>query len=213
MSKVISGDSIVESEPWAPPVVDKASKGKVPDRPYGNKLLTARQIEEVQQQAYEESYDKGYKEGLAAGKLEINKTVQHLNTVVNALAKPFEELDDKVEEELVILVIAIAKQLIRRELKTDPGQVIGVVRECTSSLPVASQNIRLFLHPDDAAIIRDELVPAEGEPAWKIMEEPTMARGGCRVVTDTSRVDATVETRLNSIITRFMGGERQADDE
>lgn len=213
MSKVIPGDSIIESKPWTPPVVDKDSKGKVPDRPHGNKLLTARQIEEVQQQAYEESYEKGYKEGLAAGKLEINKTVQHLNAVVNALSKPFEELDEKVEEELVILVIAIAKQLIRRELKSDPGQVIGVVRECTSSLPVASQNIRLFLHPDDAAIIREELAPAEGEPAWKIVEEPTMARGGCRVVTDTSHVDASVETRLNSIITRFLGGERQEDDE
>jgi flagellar assembly protein FliH len=46
-----------------------------------------------------------------------------------------------------------------------------------------------------------ELLPAsDSETQWKVIEDVSVGRGGCRVVTDTSQVDATVEARLNNII-------------
>lgn len=216
-SKIISADKLTESERWRPPSVDEKITGKgdvKQDAPKkGTTLLTANQIEELQKQAYQESHERGYKEGLAAGQKQITETVQHLNTILEVLNAPFNELDEQVEQELVSLSITIARQLIRRELKTDPGQVIAVVREAVANLPVASRNVRIFLHPDDAAVVRENLASAEGESAWTIVEEPVMSRGGCRVVSDTSQIDATVEKRLTGIITRLLGGEREDDEE
>jgi flagellar biosynthesis/type III secretory pathway protein FliH len=37
-----------------------------------------------------------------------------------------------------------------------------------------------------------------------------MARGGCQVTTNTSRIDARLETRLGSILSELLGTERQA---
>ncbi|RMG30702.1 MAG: flagellar assembly protein FliH, partial [Gammaproteobacteria bacterium] len=49
------------------------------------------------------------------------------------------------------------------------------------------------------------------ERDWKLVEDPTLSRGGCRVETESSRIDATVEQRLHAVLARFLGGERQGD--
>jgi flagellar biosynthesis/type III secretory pathway protein FliH len=38
-----------------------------------------------------------------------------------------------------------------------------------------------------------------------------MARGGCRITTTASRIDARLETRLGAILSELMGTERQPD--
>jgi len=49
------------------------------------------------------------------------------------------------------------------------------------------------------------------ELRWRIVEEPTLTRGGCRVESEDSRIDATVEARLGALIARALGGEREED--
>jgi len=94
-------------------------------------------------------------------------------------------------------------------LKTDPTQIIGIVREAIGSLPVSARDVRVHLHPEDAAVVRQNLAPTESERAWQLVEDPVMARGGCQITTATSRVDARLETRLGAIVSELMGTERQ----
>jgi flagellar assembly protein FliH len=174
--------------------------------------LTAEQIEDIQRQAHEEGFELGRGEGLTAGKKELQARVQRLEAVMAALAQPLKDLDDAIEEELLALAMAVARQLVRREIKTDPGQIVAVVREALAVLPAASRRVRLHLHPDDAALVRDALSVPEGDNAWRIMEDPVLTRGGCRIITETSQVDATLESRLNAVITSVLGGERDSDE-
>jgi len=211
MSKIIRSETLVQSVRAAGSAVAAVPPSGSMGKGTGGSLLTAKRIEEIQQRAYDESYAQGYKEGLAAGQKETKAAAEHLQRSLATLSAPFAELDEQVEQELVALAVAIARQVIRREIKMDPGQVVAVVREAIASLPVASRNIRVFLNPDDAALVREALSLTEGERAWQILEEPTMTRGGCRVVTDTSQIDANLESRLTSIVTRLMGGERIND--
>lgn len=213
MSKIIPGETLVQSVRAAGSAVAAVAPGGFAGKGTGGSLLTAKKIEEIQQRAYDESYAQGYREGVAAGQRESKAVAERLQRALAALNAPFAELDEQVEQELVALAVAIARQVIRREIKADPGQVVAVVREGIASLPVASRNIRVFLNPDDAAVVREALAITEGERAWQILEEPTLTRGGCRVVTDTSQIDATLEARLAGIVTRLMGGERVSDQE
>jgi len=109
------------------------------------------------------------------------------------------------------LGLAIVRQLVRREVKTDPGQIVGVVREALGILPVASRNVRVVLNPDDAALVREVYALSEGELSWKIVEDPVVARGGCRVLTETSQVDATLESRLAALIAPLLAAGRSVD--
>ncbi len=154
----------------------------------------------------------GRKAGQARYEAQIKTALQRFETIMNTLSVPLEQLDDQVEQELLSLVIIIARHLVRRELSSDPGQVVAVIRESMSALPIAARNVRLQLHPEDAALVRELLAQGEGEGAWHIVEDPVISRGGCRVLTDVSLIDATVEKRLASIAAELLGGEREDDD-
>ncbi len=179
------------------------------DAPEGNGYLTAGRLEELQKQAYEEAWQKGHAEGLQAGEQSVRQRAARFDQLLNALSKPFDQLDDSVEKQLVELAIAIVKQLFRREIKINPTHVIGVVREAIQLLPIASRNTEVHLHPDDAALVRESLSPADGEPAWTIVEDPLIAHGGCRITTENSQIDATTEARLQAVVNAALGDERR----
>ena len=191
---------------------DKPARWEVPsiDGADGPGYLTAGRLQELQQQAYDEAFEKGKADGIAAGQAEVAERAARYDQLLKALCEPFDQLDESVEEQLVELSIALVKQLFRREIKLNPSHVIGVVREAIQALPIACRNVQVHLHPDDATLVRESLTPAEGEPAWSLVEDPLTARGGCRVTTDSSQIDATAESRLHAVINRCLGDERSA---
>ena len=187
---------------WDVPAIDGSD---------GKGYLTAGRLQELQQQAHDEAWQKGHEEGLAAGRQAIQQRAARYDELLRALAEPFDSLDESVEKQLVELSIAIVKQLFRREIKINPSHVIGVVREAIQLLPIASRNVQVHLHPDDAAMVRESLSPADGEPAWSIVEDPLISHGGCRITTDSSQIDATAEARLQAVINQVLGDERTRD--
>ncbi len=175
------------------------------------KMATVVGLADLQAEAHREAFEQGLAEGREAGRAEVRAQVERLAGMFYDLAKPFEVLDTEVERELLTLAMALARQIVRRELKTDPTQIIGIIREAIASLPIAAREVRVHLHPEDAAVVREHLAPTEDERAWAIVEDPVMARGGCQVTTATSRIDARLETRVGAILSELLGTERHAD--
>ena len=112
-----------------------------------------------------------------------------------------------MEEELLELVFMIVRQLVGNEIRANPEQIMTVVHKAVAVLPSASRNLQLHLHPQDAELVHKLLPASDSETQWHIIEDLSVERGGCRVATDTSRVDATVAARLNNIIASLAGGE------
>ena len=212
MSKIIPKDAGGEVRTWqAPKVRGKHVVGGRGINDEDATLVTAQRIEDIERQAHDDGFQRGLKEGLEAGRAQIDQQLAAIDRVMQQLSTPLEALDETVEESLLELVLAVSRQVIRRELKTDPGQIVATVREALAALPVAQRDVVLKLHPDDAALVR-ETMGAEVDATWKVQEDPSLTRGGCYVVSDTSRVDATVEHRLNAIAANLLGGEREDDE-
>lgn len=211
VSKVIGARVATDATSWQPPDMQgepaPLPRGASPD----GGLVTASALADLQREAYDEAYQIGYREGREAGEQQARERVERLDSLITDLARPFEQLDAAVEEQLLGLAMALAKQIVRREIRLDPTQIIAVVREAVSTLPVSARDVRVHLHPEDAAIIRQHLAPTENERAWQVVEDPVMMRGGCQVVTPTSRVDARLETRLGKVLSDLLGSERAAD--
>ena len=100
---------------------------------------------------------------------------------------------------------------MRHELSVAPERILGAVRDALAALPAYARNVKLFLAPDDAMLVREHLAPGTSGHAWDIVEDATLTRGGCRVMADTSQVDATLETRLATIIDAMLGGDAPMD--
>ncbi|MBT3011869.1 MAG: flagellar assembly protein FliH [Candidatus Thiodiazotropha sp. (ex Lucina aurantia)] len=206
---------------WLPPEMSDGRVGTPRTLQPPGAPPTAGELEQLQKQAYEEGFEKGkqegfefgHKEGLAQAKRDIQHYTAHLNKLLSHFEQPLRDLDDQVEKELLSLVIAIVKQLLRREVKSDPNLIVGVVREALSVLPVSSNNVRLLLHPEDAELIREVYALGDNEVGWSLIEDPVINRGGCKVVTDTSQIDGTLESRLTTLIAPLLASTRAVDSQ
>ena len=205
--------NVASIERWSLPVVE----GNVIGRPIDERKAAAA-AEAIARVAREQSEARGYEAGMAKAKAEmegqvneLKARIQRLDKLLSFMGRPLEELDADVEKMLLQLTLAVGKQLARRELRIDPSQVIAIIRESLQELPTAAREARVLLHPEDAAIVRERLAEPSNERAWTIVEDPTMSRGGCIVKTETSRIDARLESRINTIIANVLGDERAAE--
>jgi flagellar assembly protein FliH len=199
-------------ERWMLPAVD----GPLAHR---RSRLTVAELEELERAAWEEAFTQGKEAGLAAARVEIEtrrreleSQAQRIATVLDLLAQPLKQLDADMERQIVTLAFTVAKQLVRRELKMDPTQVIGIVRDTVALLPIAARDVRIHLHPEDAALLRERLAAPTADRAWAVVEDPVQSRGGCRVTTANSQIDARLETRLGAAFSALLGDERSSDN-
>lgn len=208
---------------WEMPRVDEKLSGEAQLK-LTHGRVTADQLSNIQDQAHKEAFEQGFTQGYKDGidkaqkeTLQKNQDLQHrveqMDQLLRSLSTPFEQLDGQVEAELASLAVSLARQIIRRELKLNPGEIVAVVREAVAALPVATRHPQIFLHPEDAAFIRQTFSLSGEHEHWKLIDDPAMTRGDCRVVTETSRIDASVESRLTAIITKALGGEREEDQQ
>ena len=131
-----------------------------------------------------------------------------LNAALNTLAQPFAELDAEVEATIVTLAVTIARQLLFDALKVEPDRIVAVVRAGLLALPASERQVLVELHPDDLAIVREALSQAPRQ-AWELRENAALTRGGCLIESQVSRIDASVENRLENVISHVLGGARE----
>ena len=207
-SKVEVSDDITAYERWELPLVNGPT--------VSSKAATAKELESIQKQAYQEGFELGKKEGFEQTKDELDSNNNSLRSIINLLSEPLKELDDDIVNQLSQLSMMVAKQVIRRELHTEQGEIVGIVREAMNALPASTRKIVLNIHPDDAELIRSAFSLGEesvsDELRWKVVEDPMISRGGCKISSENSRIDATVESRMNRIINTLLGGERDSDE-
>lgn len=207
----------VDADRWRlPEVTDPAAVAVgAPVRP-----PTAEEIEGIRARAADEGYregqragyEAGYGEGIEQGRQQGDRMArersERLRFLLDALAEPASEIDNATERELVELTLSLARQVIRRELHTQPGEVVGIVREALALLPLAARDVRVALHPEDVVLVRETLGEPEGR--WRLEEDPRVSRGGCLVSTPQSRIDATVEHRIALLAAELLGDDRQS---
>ncbi|MFI4867252.1 MAG: flagellar assembly protein FliH [Steroidobacteraceae bacterium] len=199
----VAGAAVWELPPIDGPVVARRRRGA--------------DLDVIEREAWDKGYAEGREAGLAAvlqeqqsALAESDRRVQHLGSILEFMAKPLAEVDDQVQRQLAMLAGAIARQIVRRELKIHPDDIIAVIRDTVSLLPVTARDVRVHLNPEDAKLVRSRLAEVTSERAWSITEDPILPRGGCRVTSESSTIDAQLEQRLGAAIAAVLGDERSA---
>ena len=215
--RILSANEAGDYVEWKEPLVHGKIAAEYDD---GLHPPTANDMQTLHKAAYDEGFNmgrnegrkKGYQEGCAEAKAESKQKLEKLNALFNALADPIEQLDDELEQCIAELTLAIARQLVRREIKTEPGEIVAVVREAVRALPISARNPTIFLHPEDMQLVRTTLSLGEDEKSWRLEEDLLLTRGDCRVETESSYIDATIEARLSAIAANMLGDERHSDE-
>jgi len=177
----------------------------------------AGELTAIEREAWERGHAEGREAGLAVAEqetrvaaAEIERRVQQLQAILDFMEKPLAQLDHEVQHQLAVLAGAIARHIVRRELRIQPDEIVAVVRETVALLPISAREVRVHLHPEDAQLVRSRLAPTGADRAWSIVEDPVLSRGGCRVTSDNSAIDAQLEQRLGAAIATVLGDERNS---
>lgn len=190
---------------WDFPSVDASAADALRGAGKGSAhLLTAGQLDALQRQVHEEAYKRGFEEGLAAGKNELAARMTRLGALVDAFAQPMQSLDRAVEDELVNLSIALATHLVRREIAADPAVLHAAIHDCLAVLATSAREVTLYLHPDDAALVRAQ-AQHTGELRFTVAEDSGLARGDVRLASGPSLIDGALSVRCAEIIAASRG--------
>ncbi len=179
-----------QQSPHKKPGAAKKAEEPPPPPPEPEVVLpTAEEVAQIREQARQEGYQTGYREGQTKARGEAER----LNRAAGRLEEALAGIDAEVAEELLALALEVARQVVRQELKADPQILLQVVREALAQLP--HQHASIFLHPEDASLLRSHLGDQLTHAGHRIHEDPKLARGDCVLEAGGSHLDATVATR------------------
>lgn len=172
--------------------------------------LTLEELESIRQEAYNEGFAAGEKDGFRSSTLKVRQEAEaalsvklgSLERLMRSLFDPIAEQDSQLEKSMVGLVEHIARQVIQRELVLDSSHIESVMREALKLLPLGVGNVRLYINPQDFEQVK--ALRERHEETWRIVEDASLQPGGCRVETEHSRIDATVETRISQIMAKLL---------
>ncbi|WP_369433731.1 flagellar assembly protein FliH [Psychromonas sp. MME1] len=152
----------------------------------------------------QEGTELGLSEGRSEGQTQIDEQVNHWQRLIERLHNPLEKLDDSVEYQLVRLATALAEQITRCEVQTNPQIILHALKQAVEALPVSEQTIHILLHPDDLLFVQAAYPPSLCEKrGWDLQAEPALARGDCQIQTKISSVDYLFSHRIDQVLKQF----------
>jgi flagellar assembly protein FliH len=201
----MSEPALASALPWTLPQVSgpRIGRGRAED------------LKDLERDAFEKGLAAGREAGMTAARAEqqraldqLRERVARLDSILEVLSEPLRDLEADIHGQLASLAGAIARQLVRRELRHQPDQIVAVIRETLVLLPGNARDVRIHLHPEDALLVRERLVEPSTRRAWTLVEDPVVTRGGCRVTSGNSSIDAQIESRIGAAIAAALGDER-----
>jgi len=195
--------------------------------------LTAEEIEEIRQAAYEEGFNQGKEEGfatgfdegkksgheeglklghdegvetgLAQGKETIDDLAAKWQSLSNELHQPLKSVEHNVEQQLLHLVVQLTEAITLEEAKTNPDILLSAISAGMKALPSQETQTQLLLNPEDIALIEQQFGEQHiQEQGWRLMAAPQLNRGSCQIENSTSNIDLSVKSRIKEVLDSFL---------
>jgi len=168
------------------------------------------QVGEIKSDARKLGYDTGFKEGFNKGKEtakeEFSPVLETTQQLVQELSEFRKEMYDKLEREMIEMVISLAKKVIHFEFSTREDAVQDMIRLAVQSV-LDRESMVIKIHPTDkeyAESFRPELHHMFNEiKNITFVAHSGIERGGCVVETNFGVIDARIE-KLEEQIDRIL---------
>ena len=179
----------------------------------------------IRERAHAEGFQQGLEEGRASGHQAGNQqaydeAAQPYQEILSKLAPAWleqfeqfgqerERLFEEARRELVGFSIQLAGRIVQRTIELDPSICVDQV-DATLKLLGSPTQIQVRINPSDRELI-DQALPGLLELGavtrdLTLVEDPSIARGGCIVATPEGTIDSTIEAQLDRVMEALVPG-------
>ncbi|UCD28304.1 MAG: hypothetical protein JSV03_14655 [Planctomycetota bacterium] len=184
----------------------------------------------IKQAASQEGYRAGYEEGFAEGQIAgrdralaeaAEKFKEQQSSLIGTCKQLIAGIDAdrkawyvSARRDLIDLAMAIARRVVLHVGQRERNAVLANLEEGIQ-LAGARSEVTIIVNPVDADAARlfaDSLIEVSRQ--WehvRVIAEPEVSPGGCRIQWGTGAVDATLETQLDRIHAELNGAETEID--
>lgn len=146
-----------------------------------------------------EAYEKGLKDGKTLTEQEMTTAAHALAEAVGRYRAELENSKEELKRDGLSLCLAVARQVVMRELQADPDAIGGIISKLLDSAE-GREVAAIQLHPDDVRRVKQAEAGRVLEQAGiAIRPSEEITPGGCVIETGFGKLDARVETRLEEI--------------
>lgn len=157
----------------------------------------------IEKEAYEKGFEQGERDGLEMGQKRVEAILHQFKNILREMEQQREALYHLYEEEMLQLVFSLSKKIIHHEISINPEIILKTLQEAIKYL-VVQKRVVIHLNPVDYQYLltQSEKFPlALGDQGKvKLMEDPSITRGGCLLETPYGKIDATLESQFEEIV-------------
>jgi len=222
LQQEVPSGTIAAADEFQPLFVENLTQPGEPAHPVHHELdhaeeLAGEQIraEEVQR-LLQESCDRAFADGRREAEESYSLVCKAFAEAIESINGLREQMVRECEDDLLRLVMMIAKQVIRHELSQDRKILAQFVSEAVGGLSDQSDIVICF-NPDDYRLVSGNrqfyLAGVSDKLQVTIKPDEQVTSGGCIIETPTGLVDARLETQLAEIFKRLMQERGHGSDE
>ena len=155
--------------------------------------------QELLHAARQSGYQDGYRDGMAALESFKQSFAQQMSAQIGSLVSSFDAdfrlLEDEMAQSLARCAVELARQVVRSEIKQRPEHIAKVAHDAVEALQLSARHVRVRVNPADYPLVMDGAGEEMRARDAQVLPDADVPRGGCKIESDISSVDATLAAR------------------
>jgi len=157
--------------------------------------------------ARKEGFDQGLSEGYEKGVAEVERLVERMHKILEAVMQRREEILQETESQIVELVILISRKVIKIISESQKNVIMANTLAALKKVK-ARGNVTLRVNLEDLKLTSshiDEFIQhVENIEGISVLEDSAVEKGGCIVETDFGAIDARISSQLTELENKIL---------
>lgn len=158
--------------------------------------------DKLKRDAHKEGFDQGQEEGFEKGHAEVDRLIERMHKILDAVMQRREEILQDTESQIVELVILMARKVIKI-LSENQKNVIMANTVAALKKVKTRGDVILRVNLEDVKLVtshtQEFIEHVENVKGITVLEDSSVEKGGCIVETDFGAIDARISSQLTEL--------------
>ena len=168
-------------------------------------------FQQGKQQGYDAGFQAGYQagqqQGLEAAQAQQQPLTDQWQAMVTDFQQTLDSLDSVIASRLMQLALTAAKQILGQAPQCDGAALLSQIQQLIQQEPMFSGKPQLRVNPQEYDRVEQQLGVTLSLHGWRLVADPQIHRGGCKVSAEDGDLDASLATRWQELCRLAAPGE------